>query len=81
MQEMESYVLYDPETRELLGGYIQVPPPEHVYRIPCSDYEREFWVYYKLNDDMTGIVRWWFEEQPEDPPVDPDPEEPVQSGN
>lgn len=72
---MESYVIYDPETGELLGGYIQVPPLDHEHRVPATDYERQWWPYFKLNEDRTGLVRWWFEP----PEVDPEPEEPVQS--
>jgi len=79
---MISYVLFDPEARELLGGYVQVPPPEHVHRIEVSDEVRVSWPLYRLNADMTGVelIPWW-EEQPEEPPVDPEPSDPVQSGN
>lgn len=85
MEEMISYVLFDPETGKLLGGYLQVPPVGHESRVPADDFQRQFWPYFELNEDRTALVRWWFEPpevtpQPE-PTVDPEPDEPVQSGN
>lgn len=83
---MISYILFDPDTRELLGGYLQFPPVSHEHRILCSDEERVSWPLYMLNEDMTGILldpryQPGYEPpaDPEDPPVDPEPEEPVQS--
>lgn len=81
---IESYVLYDPETKELIGGYVQIPPPEHVYRVPVSDEVRMNWPLYRLTEDMLSVelIPWWEDvPDPQDPPVDPDPEPPVQSGN
>jgi len=83
-----SYILFDPETRELLGGYLQIPPAGHESRIEVSDEMRLSWPMYMLNEDMTGFVldpryQPGYEPptEPEDPPVDPEPEQPVQSGN
>lgn len=73
-----SYILFDEDTRELLGGYLQVPPVEHQHRVEVSDQIRVDWPLYLLSEDMKSVYKnpLYF---PEDPPVDPAPEEPVQS--
>lgn len=90
MESMISYILFNPETRELLGGYLQYPPPEHEHRILVDDNTRLNWPLYLLNDDATAVVLNPIyqpgyeppaEPDPEEPPVDPDPEPPVQSVN
>lgn len=50
-----SYVLYDPGTRDLLGGYIQVPPPEHVNFVVASESQRRNWPMYRLTPDMSSL--------------------------
>lgn len=82
------YIHFDPETRELLGGYFQeVVYPDHQHHVVVDLEVQRAWPLYMLNDDMTGVVKnpiYWPDEFPPvepEPPVDPDPEQPVQSGN
>lgn len=77
---MVSYVHYDCATGELLGGYLQVPLEEHECRVPASDEQRRTWPMWMLNEDWTALVMNPIY-LPEEPPVDPDPEQPVQSDN
>ena len=92
MTPMVSYILYDDATGQLLGGYLQVPLPEHIHYVVVDDETRLWWPMLMLTPDRKGVVKnpIYFPDEfppvgpnpePEDPPVDPDPEPPVQSGN
>lgn len=81
MEPMISYVIYDPVTLELISSHQQVPSPEHIYRVLVTDEQRQMWPLYLLNADRTGLVKNPLYFPDEFPPVDPDPEPPVQSGN
>ena len=74
------YVDYD-ENGTLLGCYIQLLQPEHENAyFPVDDSYIWTWTNYRMNEDRDGL-ELTPPVEPEDPPVDPEPEEPVQSGN
>lgn len=74
------YVTYD-EFGTLTGSYLQILRPEHASAYCPIPMDMTWqWVFYRMNaarDNIEPIPA----EEPEDPPVDPEPEEPVQSGN
>ena len=66
--EPVSYVLYDPESGHLLGGYLQIPPDAHEHRIEVTDAERLSWWSYSANEARDGV-----ELAPPAPPALPAP--------
>lgn len=76
-----SYVVYD-ETGELIGGFLQdnIPAPHVGWLIFVDERTRMNWPLYRANAARDG-VELIEASAPEDPPVDPEPEDPVQSDN
>jgi hypothetical protein len=66
--EPVSYVLYDLETGDLFGGYLQIPPEAHEHRIEVTDAERLSWWSYRANEARDGV-----ELAPPAPPALPAP--------
>lgn len=85
------YVTYD-QDGNLLGGFIQALHPMHADAyIQVTPYYRQNWYNYRANRARTGLLLLenGYEDsyiipptpmyEPDEPPVDPEPEPPVQS--
>lgn len=79
--EFHRFVTYMPDG-SLDGCYLQIPQEDQIGRtIPFPESEVWRWASYRANGDRTGVELIPEDEMPGyEPPVDPEPEEPVQSG-